>query len=168
MIWQKEKTLTEGIQYKFQSAQVDPADPFRGRYVVLNFAAASYITTDSTNLNSGDKIFVSFSADSKGLAKTNAISETRPKKPDYFETTVSYADRIKDTTTIGIDYPFNRFHLEEYKAPKAETIYRESFIDSTHRTYALVSMLNGDAVIKDIFINDTSIHEIIRRINRVR
>lgn len=168
MIWRREKILAEGILYKFQSAPIDPEDPFRGRYMVLNFKEAAYITTDSTNLDYGDKIYVSFSADRKGFARISAISETKPQKPDYLETTVAYADREKDITTIGVNYPFNKFYLEEYKAPKAESIYQESVIDSTQRTYALVSILNGDAVTKDIFINDTSIHEIIRRRNRIR
>ncbi len=168
MIWQKERTLTRGISYKFQSAPVDPADPFRGRYVVLNFKASDYVTTDSTMLRDEDKVFITFSVDKNGFAIIDTVSETRPGKPDYLETTVSYVSRENDTTRIGINYPFGRFYLQEYKAPKAETIYRESILDSTQRTYALVSLLNGDAVTKDIFINDTSIHEIIRRRDRVR
>lgn len=168
MIWQKEKTLTKGILYKFQSAPVDPADPFRGRYVVLNFKESEYITTDSTDVDYGNEVYITFSADKNGFALIDTVSETRPEKPDYLKTTISYISRENDTTRIGIDYPFNRFYLEEYKAPKAETIYRESVTDSTQNTFALVSMLNGDAVIKDIFINDTSIHEIIRSRDRVR
>jgi hypothetical protein len=81
---------------------------------------------------------------------------------------VSYSSREKDTTTVHINYPFNNFYLEEYKAPQAESIYLEASIDSTQRTYALVNILDGDAVIKDIFINDSSIHEVIRQRNRLR
>lgn len=168
MIWSKEKILTQGIQYKFQSAPVDPNDPFRGRYVVLNFKESSYKVAGDKYLNYGTRIYVSFYTDNKGFAKIEAISETRPERPGYIETTVSYVSRENDTTTIGIDYPFNTFYLEEYKAPEAERIYGESVIDSTQRTYALVSILNGDAVVKDIFINDTSIHEIIRKRNAIR
>jgi hypothetical protein len=53
--------------------------------------------------------------------------------------------------------------MEEYKAPRAETIYREQSTDSNSRAYALVSLYKGDAVIKDVFINDTSISEILKR-----
>lgn len=168
MIWQKERTLTRGISYKFQSAPVDPADPFRGRYVVLNFKESEYMTTDSTIMDSRNEVYITFSTDKNGFAIIDKVSETRPEKPDYLKTTVSYVSRENDTTRVGINYPFNKFYLEEYKAPKAETIYRESISDSTQKTYALVSILNGDAVTKDIFINDTSIHEIIRRRDRVR
>jgi len=56
---------------------------------------------------------------------------------------------------------FDKFYLEEYKAPCAETLYRESNRDSKNRTYALVRIFKRDAVIEDVFVNDTSIHKLI-------
>lgn len=53
--------------------------------------------------------------------------------------------------------------MDEYKAPKAEAAYRESTRDSTQKTYAVVSILNGDAVAKDVLINGQSIRQVIRQ-----
>ena len=35
MIKQQEKVLTQGVEYKFKTAPIDPYDYFRGRYVAL-------------------------------------------------------------------------------------------------------------------------------------
>jgi hypothetical protein len=56
--------------------------------------------------------------------------------------------------------------MDEFKAPKAETVYRESTRDSTQKTYVVVSILNGDAVIKDVMINDQSIRQAIRKMDK--
>lgn len=40
MVQRAERTLSEGTAYRFRTAPVDPADPFRGRYVTLDFDAA--------------------------------------------------------------------------------------------------------------------------------
>ena len=37
MIWSREKVLNEGKIYKFKTAPIDPNDPFRGKYISLNF-----------------------------------------------------------------------------------------------------------------------------------
>jgi hypothetical protein len=55
--------------------------------------------------------------------------------------------------------------MEEYKAPGAEKIYRERHTDTTQKTYAIVNIYNGEAIIKDVYINDTLINEVIRSRN---
>ena len=45
---------------------------------------------------------------------------------------------------------------------EAESIHRESLRDENQITYALVSIKNGDAVLKDVFIDATSIREIVK------
>ena len=47
--------------------------------------------------------------------------------------------------------------MDEFKAPKAEKMYRQSNRDSTQKVYAMVSVLKGKAVIKDVMINEKSI-----------
>ncbi len=47
--------------------------------------------------------------------------------------------------------------MDEYKAPKAETVYRESTSDTANTTYALVKILKGEAVIENVFINNIPI-----------
>ena len=165
MIWKKEKVLAEGVTYKFQSAPIDPNDPFRGKYIVLNFKENSLTVKKETSFDYGEKVYVTFSVNKEGFAFINSVGKTKPAKKDFLETAINYVSDEKDSTTIFINYPFEKFYMDEYKAPRAEAIYRERNIDESQKAYALVSLLNGDAVIKDVFINDTSIHQIIRNAN---
>ena len=55
--------------------------------------------------------------------------------------------------------------MDEYKAPNAETEYRKANMDSTQRIYAAVSILKGDAVIREVMINDKPIVEVINEAN---
>ncbi len=52
--------------------------------------------------------------------------------------------------------------MEESKASDAEEIYAKSLQDTTQLTYALVSIKNGDAVLKDVLIDGVSIKEIVK------
>ena len=165
MIWKKEKVLEEGITYKFQSAPIDPNDPFRGKYIELNFKETSLTVKKDTSLEDGEKVYVTFSVNKEGYAIINSVSKPKPSKKDFLETTINYISNENDSTTIFINYPFDQFYMDEYKAPRAEAIYRERSTDTLQKAYALVNLLNGDAVIKDVFINNTSIQQIIRKAN---
>lgn len=52
--------------------------------------------------------------------------------------------------------------MEEIKAYEAELTYSRSQLDSSETTYALVSIRDGDAVLKDVLINEVSIKDIVR------
>lgn len=51
--------------------------------------------------------------------------------------------------------------MEEFKAPEAETIYRESIRDTARLTYALVYIKNGEAVLKDVIVDGLSISDVV-------
>ena len=64
---------------------------------------------------------------------------------------------------INIDYPFERYYMEESKAYDAERTYRESLRDTIeHSTYALVYVKEGRAVVDDVLIDDISIKDIVK------
>lgn len=65
------------------------------------------------------------------------------------------------TNRLTIDYPFDRFYMEESKARDAEMAYRESQLDTTQTTYALVKIKAGEAVLKEVMINGIPIREIV-------
>ena len=161
MIWKKERILDRGEAFKFETAPVDPSNPFMGKFIYLNFKEAYSKFPVHEDYISGEKIFVSYKKDPKGFATISGISKKRPATTGYLETTVSYLNREKNSRILFFSLPFNRLYMDEYKAPRAETVYGERSRDTTAHTYALVSMYKGDAIIKDVFINDTSIREFI-------
>ncbi len=75
--------------------------------------------------------------------------------------------------TIGDDHkvwyklPFDRFYMEESKAPQAEQLYWKAQRDSAQVVYALVSIGQGQAVLQDVIINDRPIIDIINELNEI-
>lgn len=160
MILDREDILKTGTQYKFKTQPVDPNDPFRGKYVTLNYEidSADAVAMDST-IHSGDRILVYLDTDSLGYAKLHSVSKFKKNtERDYVEAKVQSYNI--NTKKVNFQLEFNRYYMEEFKAKPAEDIYRKYNLkqDSTDNTYALVAVKEGEAVLKDIYINDKSIH----------
>lgn len=156
MIMDREEILASGTEFKFEAAPVDPNDPFRGKYIILNFRDNRISVKEDTLWESGEAVYLILESDPAGFVKINRFSREEPDgDQDYLEVRVNYyhsGDR-----ELFIDYPFDRYYLEESKAPRAEQVYAESLQDSSQLTYALVSIRAGEAVLKDVMINDISI-----------
>jgi uncharacterized membrane-anchored protein len=164
---------------------VDPNDPFRGKYIVLDFDISRFDMDTLHGFERGQKVYISFIKDSLGFDVIKEVSTDPLKsKGPYLTTNIDYINRNNtfvvveqiDSTDaeeenlnkvemdeISFDLPFRRFYLEESKAPVAEDLYRTGISDTTGRTYGLVYLLNGEARIKDVIIRDTSILERLRR-----
>lgn len=169
MIVKHEEVLSKGKLYKFVAAPYDPEDPFKGRYVSLNFAAiSSKRKGDSTfeaQLNSarmaGKKVYASFSTNAEGVSVVEKISITKPANSDFLLINAPWVDKYKDSSNYTFDFPFNEYFMEESKAPLAEQLYRDRLMDSANRSYAAVRIWKGTAVIENVFINDSTLHQII-------
>ncbi|WP_299104935.1 GDYXXLXY domain-containing protein [uncultured Winogradskyella sp.] len=163
MIYNKEDVLNSGTVYKFKTQPIDPNDPFRGKYVTLRYELSSAKSIDST-IQRNDKVIIYLEKDSLGYAKVKSLSKTKHNTSrDFIEVEVEYYDY--HSTEVRFNLPFDRYYMEESKAKPAEDIYRKfnRRNDSINETYALVAIKNGDAVLKDVFINDKSIHYYIEK-----
>ena len=186
MITGSNRILENGTPMKFRCAPVDPNDPFRGKYIVLDFDISRFDMDTSHGFERGQEVYITFQKDSSGFDSIKEINADPEKlKGPYLKTTIDYInrnnsfvliDQIDSTDVAGensnkeemdvisFDLPFRRFYLEETKAPVAEDLYRTGISDTTGRTYGLVYLLNGEARIKDVIIRDTSI---LKRLNRM-
>ena len=163
MIFDKEAVLTEGKEFRFKTAPVDPTDPFRGKYIILSFEEDEIRVSGAEDWNQGDQIFVSLTEDEQGFAKIISASKEKPSpREDFVTASISFIFTDSLNSMVTIDYPFNRFYMEESKAQSAEKAYWESAVDSTDVTYALVSILNGEGVIRNVMINDVPISEVAK------
>lgn len=162
MIWNREEVLNTGTEYKFRTAPIDPNDPFRGKYIILSFQESTVGVANGQDWETGETVYTSLTTDHNGFSKIKAVSKEKPAgSQDYIKAKVSFvADR--DSTRLTIDYPFDRFYMEESKAYDAELTYIQSQRDTTKTTYALVRVKNGTAVVKDVLIGGTSIREIVK------
>lgn len=162
MILDREDVLQTGVAYKFRTAPIDPNDPFRGKYVALNFSDNTFEIDSDQEWESGQPIFVMLGNDPNGFARIQGVSQEKPSYDvDFLKANVSYISGEKNQI-LNIYYPFDRYYMEESKAQKAEEIYIESQIDTNQVAYALVHIKNGHAVLKDVMINDTSIREMVK------
>nr|WP_299072846.1 GDYXXLXY domain-containing protein [uncultured Allomuricauda sp.] len=162
MILDKEDVLASGKEYKFKTAPVDPNDPFRGKYITLRYDENTIEIPKEHDWVRGDDIFISLTEDDDGFAKIKSVSKEKlSEKEGFVKAEVGYITSYT-TTELIIDYPFDRFYMEESKAHDAELTYTESQLDTTSVTYALVNIKNGDAVLKDVLIDGQSIREIVK------
>ena len=165
MIYESETIISGGTGYKFKTQPIDPSDPFRGKYITLNFDANSIILPDSSYWDDGEEIFVTFTTDSAGFAKAAAVYRSEPSEDVYLKTTVTHFNTY-DRREVFFDLPFDRLYLEESKASQAEQLYWQSQRDSTQVAYGLVTIGKGRAVLIDVMINDKSVVDIINELNQ--
>lgn len=159
MIWDKETILEAGLTYKFKTAPIDPNDPFRGKYITLSFDENTVTVSNEEDWTSGEMIYLSLTTDNSGFAKIKSTSKKKPvRSTNFIQAKVKYV-LGNGTNKLTIDYPFDRYYMEESKAYDAEQVYRQSLRDTCKITYALIKVKDGDAALKDVMINGTSIRE---------
>nr|WP_298997290.1 GDYXXLXY domain-containing protein [uncultured Allomuricauda sp.] len=164
MIWNNEDVLRTGKEFKFKTAPIDPNDPFRGKYIVLNFSNTRVQIPKDHNWTRGEDIYVSIKEDEEGFVSIHSIAKEKPEgKTDFVKAKVGFITS-QNNSQLNVDYPFDRFYMEEFKAPEAEITYRESRRDTTKTAYALVSVKQGDAVLKDVLIDGVSIKELVNTV----
>ncbi len=161
MIYDTKTIIDEGTVYKFKTRPIDPTDPFKGKYITLSFDAENFIITDTT-LITKKEVFVSLENDNEGFARIKQLLKEEPLKGDYFKAEVSYYNSYDKQ--LNLNFPFNRYYMEESKAHKAETAYAQY----TNRkdckpAYALVAVKEGNAVLKNVIIGGMPIKEYVEK-----
>lgn len=167
MIRDRENTLRNGELFKFKTRPIDPADPFQGRYVWLGYKD-DYIPWpegQKTDLKYKESVYVILETDSEGFAKLTDWNRIRPTEGHYLKTRYmgirSDWDRdIEHRIHKGLrfDLPFDRFYMEETKAPRAEVLARVA--TRTTNCWAEVRILEGKAVLEDVMVGGQSIREL--------
>jgi uncharacterized membrane-anchored protein len=157
MIYQHEDILDTGTAYKFKTQPIDPTDPFRGKYIVLNYEMGSFQTNEDWSDFSGD-VFVYLTTDAEGFAAVKTVTKTTLNTSEDYVVAKSNYNYDK---TVSFDLPFDRFYMNENKAYDAEISVREAQRDTSKTCYGLVFVKNGTAVLDNVFINDMPIQQFV-------
>jgi len=165
MIYEREDVLATGKEFKFKTVPVDPNDPFRGKYITLQYEETEIQLQNETNWVRNETIYVLLSTDDNGFAEILTYSKEKPTGNSDFVKAKVIDVNFNDRKSLLIEYPFNRFYMEESGAPVAEQAYNESLPDTTIVTCALVSVKDGEAVLKDVLIDGVSVQEIVKKRN---
>ena len=102
--------------------------------------------------------------DANGFAVIDYATKTRPGEGLFIKVTLStYGGDTALVTPV-----FNRYYMAEELAPAAEQAYRETAIrfrntPDAHRSYAMVRILDGVAVLEGVMIGGVPIEEVARR-----
>jgi uncharacterized membrane-anchored protein len=158
MVYQQEDALDTGTPYKFKTQPLDPSDPFRGKFIVLNYEIDSFETEENWDLYNGP-IYVYLKTDTEGFAAVKTVRKTKINTSDDYIIVESKHNYGK---TINFDLPFNRFYMNENKAYDAEISVRKAQIDTTKICYGLVFVKDGAAVLENVFIDDLPIQEFVK------
>ncbi len=160
MISGSNRILAEGIPFRFKCAPIDPNDPFRGKFITLSYDAIQFSMDSAKAPEAGSTVWLSFGEDSAGYARISSLSKTQPASlENVLKIPVSYRGQNEDSTILYFNYPFERYYLEETKAPDAEKLY----LDGTRigNAYALVYLYQGNARIREVFMNGQSLTELL-------
>ncbi len=161
MIWQNENVLVSGTDYKFKAAPIDPNDPLRGKFIMLRYSENMVAVDNEQGWKLGEIIYVTLIKDMNGFAKINSVSKTKPTgNQDFVKAKVSFVT-ANGSNRLNVQYPFDMYNMGETNAYDAEQAFRQSQLDTTKITYALVKIKNGKAVLKDVLIDGISIKEIV-------
>lgn len=162
VIFQKEGVIEQGKEFRFKTAPVDPVDPFRGRYITLSFEAIAFKSKEKLSLEYDQKVYVLLEKDSLGFAKIKEIRADAPTDTqDYVQANVRTIYEEDEEMEIRVSYPFDRFFMDEFKAPEAEKAYFDAQWDEQQEAYASVYVLNGEAVLYDVVVNGKSVRRVL-------
>ncbi len=161
LVQRAQLTLEQGAVYRFQTAPVDPEDPFRGRYVALDFEAAEIAVPAGWSQAPGRRLWAPIIEGDDGYARLGIPQQQPPAKGDYLQVRVQWAD---GAGSVRVALPFDRYYLEEHRAPQVEQQYRKRNLstpadadDPRRPAYAAVRVRNGYALIEDLVIDGRSV-----------
>jgi hypothetical protein len=158
IIFQSESHLAAGRIHKFQLRISDPSDPFRGRYMVLNFAEENLKISGFVPAENG-KFHIQLGKDAHGFSiPINASNVLPADNNDWLEVSSSNFN-IADSGIIYFNYPWDRYFLNEDAADAAEAFLIKHLRDSTSKCWAEVSIHRGKSILKDVKVNGISIND---------
>jgi uncharacterized membrane-anchored protein len=156
-IWTHEQVLAKGTLIKLKCSAPDPYDPLRGRYLAVRPDQSRADVPASLELKSGTQVYALLTTGADGFATVSSLSLTPPASGDYLRVKAGYVYENK----AHIDWPFDRFYVNEKLAPEADKWFAEN-IRSVQGITAEVRVLNGHAVLEDLSFDGKPFREILK------
>jgi len=163
MIFQQENTLQEGTAFKFKTRPVDPNDPFRGKYIVLNYEEDSFESRQEDNWVPGSTVYVVIENNQEGYAKIAGLEKEEPtEEPHYIRAEIKHIWG-QDPVKVIIKYPFERYYMQEHMAPLAEELFRSLNRSNSDKDtiYSLVWVNKGKTALEKVLVNGVPIQDAI-------
>ncbi|MFT6245839.1 MAG: putative membrane-anchored protein [Salibacteraceae bacterium] len=179
VIVSSEDILTNGAYYKFKPQAYDPMDPFRGKYLRVNYETRNIPTLDK--FEAGDDAYVLIGLDPEGYAYFKEAFKYPPKKGDYLNSKIDYVEgreefregfASRNSNTIGSDDKGSYKSIVSIKPPANMCKYfiNEDYAMPAERAFQKqreyvhigVRIMDGEARIVDIYIKGKPILDYLR------
>ncbi|MEL7533879.1 MAG: GDYXXLXY domain-containing protein [Bacteroidota bacterium] len=147
----------------FCCCHIDPNDPFRGKYITLRFEQESYYSDQIDSLPESGEVFVLLGEDENGFAKIEKVQTEKPDGSQDYMITDIYR-KYENRNLLRLNFPFDRYYMEESKAYEAELAHRRARVDSSQKTYALVMVNEGKTALEDVILDGVSIKEVVEAV----
>lgn len=155
MIWKQERALAHGQPFKIHTAPVDPYDAFRGKYVALNFREGLPKLPANIPPSFRGKVYAPVIVGEDGFARFGEAALSPPQSGPYLTLSVESGYPGQD-----LRLPFDRYYMEETKAPAAEAAYSKATRDKD--AYVVVRILDGDWAVENLFVGGKPITDALR------
>lgn len=150
-IIEKNVVLASGVEFKIKTRPVDPADPFRGRYVAIGLEVGVPESQRRPDPYRGT-YYVRLVSGEDGFAEAAEISRQRITGDGVL--------KLDDVYVGGdtIRLPYDRYYMQEHAAPLAEAVYIRERKDA----YVTLRVKNGVGVVSGLYIEDMPIEDYIK------
>ncbi|MBV6405390.1 MAG: GDYXXLXY domain-containing protein [Flavobacteriales bacterium] len=156
MVWRHERVRLHGHEHRFRTGPIDPRDPLRGEYVVLDFEAATGHFELPPEWAEGT-LYAALGTDSAGFATIERLSTETPDGDHLAVRVEPWTVNSEDRTASRVTLPFDRYYVEEGSGPQAEALLRPDRMDDgsvePRPAHAVVRVLDGRAVLVDLVID---------------
>ena len=103
------------------------------------------------------KVFISLEEDDHGFARIKKVTTNRPAGEANVPARVS---SLTDSL-IYLQFPFDRYYMDEHVAPAAEAAYREHSRREVRDVFVTVRVKNGNAVLEELYVGGLPIREFL-------
>jgi uncharacterized membrane-anchored protein len=182
MIWRAEQVIHNGTPMKFRIQLYDPYDPLQGRYVALRFEDTDLPEYPGPcDTYQTDTRYVILATNDAGFAHPVALADEAPAEGPYLRCPVHIEPQYRYDENneapaqplpcrAWVSYPFNRFYVQEQKAPLIETALSElRGLDedaAKGRAWVTVRIHKGMGILESLYIDGEEATQHAERILR--
>lgn len=160
-VWQHERVIRHGAAVRVRCTAPDPFDPLRGRYLTVRPEDATLPKPDDLPTDRPVPVWATLAANAAGLSTIESISLVPVGGPTVVKLSARVLTRDPDHPTVIVQWPVQRYYLNERLAPAADALVAER-LRADSRPVAELRILDGRWVLTDVLLDGVPIREIVK------
>lgn len=161
-VWQHERVIARGTAVRIRCAAPDPYDPLRGRYLAVRPEETAAPKPDGMPEEGAVPVWATLEEGDDGVSRIKSLSLEPVSGPTVIRLVATWDRWNEEGQSVSIDWPFDRFYVNERLAPDADQLVAERFREG-EQPVAELRLLGGRAVLTDVLVDGVSIREVVKR-----